>query len=134
MRCHLGRLILGASRLDRCSGERRCSTTVRVTADPNSKTNVEPEPQVVAKRTQHTAATSSTARVRNDPAVTVDDGGVHARRKATVGLVETKPTETSAIDRAVGINLRRTLGDQTLADAAANAKHLQKMEQSASVV
>lgn len=44
------------------------------------------------------------------------------------------PGQVSTIDRAVGKNLALALDGQTLAGNAANAKHLAKMDQSASIV
>lgn len=56
------------------------------------------------------------------------DGGYHFA-DPSVGS-----TRAGAIDRAVGKNLAAALDGQTLASGAANAKHLAKMEQSASIV
>lgn len=59
-------------------------------------------------------------------------GGVE--HKQTVGQVETERRQTSAIDRTVGVHFQKVLFGETLAGAAANEKHLRKMEQSADLI
>lgn len=59
-------------------------------------------------------------------------GGVE--HKAAVGQIETEKKQASAIDQTVGVHFQKVLFGQTLADVAANPKHLRKMEQSAQII
>jgi hypothetical protein len=54
--------------------------------------------------------------------------------KQAIGQVETEKRQTGAIDQTVGVHFQKVLFGQTLADVAANPKHLRKMEESAQVI
>jgi hypothetical protein len=60
--------------------------------------------------------------------------GITRSERRTLGRIETAPPELSLIDRAAGKNLKKALGARTIAESAANAQHLAKMEQSAGTV
>ena len=62
--------------------------------------------------------------------------GAKEKKQRTVVAVEQKSGggAASSIDAAVGKNLAKALGGRTLASAASNAKHLQKMAESADII